>query len=251
MLLENKTAVIYGGGGSIGSAIAAGFAAEGARCVLVGRTPETLDAAAGTIRADGGQVETAVVDVLDEAAVNDHADSVVKTAGSLDVSVNVVSQDSIFKPLLDLPVDDFAASIDKVVRTQLNTTKAAARHMVRQQSGAILFFGGADYVSRKDRQNMGTVQAGMDIVEALRRQWASELGPHGVRLLTLLTGGIPEGFPDIPEWADAKQAIIDQTLLGRAASLADVGHVAAFVASDRARSMTATQVNISCGAIGE
>jgi 3-oxoacyl-[acyl-carrier protein] reductase len=252
MLLENKTAVIYGGGGSIGSAIAKGFAAEGARCVLVGRTPETLDAAAGKIRADGGQVETAVVDALDEAAVNDHADSVVKTTGSLDISVNVITQEAIFKPLSDIPVDDFAAALDKVVRSQLHTTKAAARHMVSQQSGVILFFGGADYVSRKDRQNMGTVQVGMDIVEALRRQWASELGPHGVRLLTLLTGGIAEGFPDnIPEMAEAKQSIIDQTLLGRAASFADVGHVAAFVASDRARSITATQVNISCGAIGE
>ena len=251
MLLENKTAVIYGGGGSIGSAIAKGFAAEGARCVLVGRTPETLDAAAGTIRADSGQVETAVVDALDEAAVDDHADSVVKTAGSLDISVNVITQDAIFEPLSDIPVDDFAAAMDKVVRSQLNTTKAAARHMVRQQSGVILFFGGADYVSRKDRQNMGTVQVGMDIVEALRRQWASELGPHGVRLLTLLTGGIADSFAEIPEMAEAKQSIIDQTLLGRAASFADVGHVAAFVASDRARSMTATQVNISCGAIGE
>src|SRR5262245_36159591 len=66
MLLESKTAVVYGGGGSIGSAMARGFAAEGARCVLVGRTPDTLDAAADRIRADGGQVETAVVDALDE-----------------------------------------------------------------------------------------------------------------------------------------------------------------------------------------
>src|SRR5688500_16621148 len=81
MLLENKTAVVYGGGGGIGSAMATGFAAEGARVVLVGRTPETLDAVAGKIRADGGRVETAVVDVFDEAAVNDHADSVVETAG--------------------------------------------------------------------------------------------------------------------------------------------------------------------------
>ena len=122
---------------------------------------------------------------------------------------------------------------------------------MRQQSGVILFFGGTDYASRKDHQNLGTVQVGMDTVEALRRQWASELGPHGVRLLTMLTGGIVETFPDIPEVAEAKQAIIDQTLLGRAASLDDVGHVAAFLASDRARSMTATRINITCGAIGE
>jgi 3-oxoacyl-[acyl-carrier protein] reductase len=251
MLLANKTAVIYGGGGTIGGAIAKGFAAEGARCVLVGRTPATLDAVADKIRADGGHVDTAVVDALDEAAVNDHADSVVETTGSLDISVNVIAQDAIFKPLSDIPVDDFVAATDKVTRSHLNTTKAAARHMVRQQSGVILFFGGSDYVSRKDRQNLGTVQVGMDIVEALRRQWASELGPHGVRLLTMLTGGIAEAFPDTPEWAEARQAVVDQTLLGRAASLDDVGHVAAFLASDRARSMTATQVNISCGAIGE
>lgn len=251
MLLEKKTAVIYGGGGGIGGAIAKGFAAEGARCVLVGRTPATLDAVADKIRVDGGQVETAVVDALDEAAVNDHADSVVETTGSLDVSVNVITQDAIFQPLSDIPVDDFAAATNKVVRSHLITTKAAARHMVRQQSGVILFFGGADYVSRKDRQNMGTVQVGMDIVEALRRQWASELGPHGVRLLTMMTGGIAESFGDIPEMAEAKQAMIDQTLLGRAAGFDDVGHVAAFLASDRARSMTATQVNITCGAIGQ
>jgi 3-oxoacyl-[acyl-carrier protein] reductase len=251
MLLEHKTAVIYGGGGSIGGAIAKGFAAEGARCVLVGRTPATLDAVAGKIRADGGQVETAVVDALDETAVDDHADSVVETIGSLDISVNVITQQAIFKPLSDISVDEFAAAIDHAIRSHLNTTKAAARHMVRQQSGVILFFGGSDYATRKDRQNLGTVQVGMDAVEALRRQWASELGPHGVRLLTMLTGGIAETFPDVPGFAEVKQSMVDQTLLGRAASLADVGHVAAFLASDRARSMTATQVNISCGAMGE
>ena len=251
MLLENKTAVIYGGGGSIGRALAKGFAGEGARCVLVGRTPATLEAAADEVRAAGGQAETAVVDALDEPAVNDHADSVVETTGSLDISVNVITQDAIFQPLIDIPVKDFAQAIDKTVTSQLITTKAAARHMVRQKSGVILFFGGADYDTRLDRQGLGTVQVGMDTVEALRRQWSCELGPHGVRVLTLLTGGITETFPDDPAMEPHKQSIVDQTLLGRAASLADVGHVAAFVASDRARSMTATQVNISCGACGD
>ena len=243
MLLENKTAVIYGGGGGIGGAMAKGFAAEGARCILVGRTPATLEAVAEQIRAAGGQAETAVVDVLDEPAVNDHADAVVGTTGSLDISVNVIC--------LSIPVKDFAQAMDKQITSQLITTKAAARHMTRQQSGVILFFGGADYANRKDRQGLGTVQVGMDSVEALRRQWACELGPQGVRVLTLLTGGIAESFPDGPEFDGVKQSMVDQTLLGRAASLADVGHVAAFVASDRARAMTATQVNVSCGASGD
>ena len=55
MLLENKTAVIYGGGGSIGGAVARAFAREGARVFLAGRTPATLDAVAEEIRSAGGR----------------------------------------------------------------------------------------------------------------------------------------------------------------------------------------------------
>ncbi|RDI46743.1 SDR family NAD(P)-dependent oxidoreductase [Nocardia mexicana] len=249
MLLEDKTAVIYGGGGSIGSAMARGFAAEGANCFLVGRTAATLDAAAEKIRAEGGRAETAVVDVFDAAAVSDHADAVVEKAGSLDISVNVISQTAIFQPLIDISVADFAAAMAQLVTAQLVTTKAAARHMIEQKSGAILFFGGSDPTNKMP--GLGNVQVGFDTVEALRRQWACELGPHGVRLVTLLTGGIPETFPDIPETEAARQGIHDATLLGRAATLADIGHVAAFVASERGRTLTSTQVNISCGAVGD
>ncbi|PRX46952.1 NAD(P)-dependent dehydrogenase (short-subunit alcohol dehydrogenase family) [Prauserella shujinwangii] len=249
MLLEDKTAVVYGAGGSIGSALARGFAKEGARCFLVGRTPGKLDALAEEIRAAGGQAETAVLDALDEAAVDDHADTVAARAGSLDISVNVITQDAVFTPLIDMPVADFGRAIEKAATSQLVTTKAAARHMVKQESGVILFFGGADY--HRGQPGLGTVQVGMDTVEAMRRQWACELGAHGVRVVTLLTGGIPETFPSIPEVEPQKHAIVDATLLRRAATLDDVGHVAAFVASDRARTLTSTQVNISCGAHGD
>ncbi|WP_024801645.1 SDR family NAD(P)-dependent oxidoreductase [Nocardia sp. BMG51109] len=249
MLLENKTAVIYGAGGSIGSAMAKGFAAEGASCHLVGRTAATLDKVADEIRGEGGRAEIAVVDVLDAAAVADHADAVAEKAGSLDISVNVISQDALFGPLIDMSIDDFADSMAKIVRSQLSTTKAAARYMIEQKSGVILFFGGSDPTMKMP--GLGNVQVGMDAVEALRRQWSAELGPYGVRVVSLLTGGITESFPDIPETEPARKGIIDATLLGRGASLSDVGNVAAFVASDRARSLTGTQINISCGACGD
>ncbi|MBF6176133.1 SDR family NAD(P)-dependent oxidoreductase [Nocardia blacklockiae] len=249
MLLENKNAVIYGAGGAIGSAMAKGFAAEGASCYLVGRTAATLDKVADEIRGAGGRAETAVVDVLDAAAVADHADAVVEKAGSLDISTNVISQDALFGPLLDAPLDAFADSIAKVVRTQLATTKAAARYMVEQKSGVILFFGGSDPVHKF--AGLGNVQVSMDTADALRRQWAADLGPYGVRVLSLLTGGIIDTFPDIPQTEEARKGIVDGTLLKRAATLSDVGHVAAFVASDRGRSLTGTQVNISCGACGD
>jgi len=68
----------------------------------------------------------------------------------------------------------------------------------------------------------------------------------------LKTGGIPESIPDTAPERDAISASIQQaTLLNRTATLADVGNVAAFVASDLARTLTATEVNISCGALME
>ena len=66
MLLENKNAVIYGGGGSIGGAVAREFAREGARVFLAGRTRDPLEAVAADIAAAGGSAEVAILDALDE-----------------------------------------------------------------------------------------------------------------------------------------------------------------------------------------
>jgi 3-oxoacyl-[acyl-carrier protein] reductase len=92
VLLDGRNAVIYGGGGSIGSAVARAFAREGATVHLAGRTRATLDAAAADIRAAGGRAETAHLDALDERAVDAHADRVAEDHGSLDISMSLVSQ---------------------------------------------------------------------------------------------------------------------------------------------------------------
>ena len=74
MLLENTNAVIYGGGGAIGGAVARAFGREGATVFLAGRTQEPLDAVARDIRDAGGSAETAIVDALDQDAVERHAE---------------------------------------------------------------------------------------------------------------------------------------------------------------------------------
>jgi 3-oxoacyl-[acyl-carrier protein] reductase len=247
MLLENKTAVIYGGGGAIGGAMARGFAAEGAKVFLAGRTPAKLDSVAEDIRSTGGLAETAVVDALDQTAVNGWVDSIAGIAGSIDISVNLISQDAIFTPLIEMPVADFGRAMEKVARSFLLTTQAAARHMIKQGSGVILHFGGSD--SANSAPGLGTVQIGCDMVEAMRRQWACELGPHSIRVVSIRTGGVADDVPDSPEGERFKQQMEDSTLLKRAATPTDVGWVAAFLASDHARTMTSTQVNISCGAL--
>jgi 3-oxoacyl-[acyl-carrier protein] reductase len=247
MLLEGKNAVIYGAGGSIGGAVATAFAREGARVHLTGRTVESLEAVAERIRAAGGRAETARVDALDEAAVDEHAAAVIASAGSIDISMNVISmQDVQGIPLVEMSLDDFERPIVTSVRTQFITARAAARRMIEQGSGVILFFGGdgdpiPDY-------NLGGLLVAFSAVETFRRTLAMEVGRHGVRVVTLQTSGIPE---TIPEDFDGRDEIVDgivgTTMLGRAATLEDVGNVAVFVASDRARMLTGTQINMTGG----
>lgn len=104
--------------------------------------------------------------------------------------------------------------------------------------------------ARRHPPGLGGFKVALDAVEGLRRQWAVELGEYGIRAITLKTGGIPETIPEEVSSRDEIAAAIERgTLLGRAATLEDVQNVAAFVASDEARSMTATEVNVSCGAL--
>jgi NAD(P)-dependent dehydrogenase (short-subunit alcohol dehydrogenase family) len=247
MLLENKVAVIYGGGGPIGGAVARAIAREGARVFLAGRTQAKLDAVAADIRAQGGVAAAAVLDALDEAAVNAYVDAIVAQAGAVDISFNLISYGDVQQPLAEIAVEDFLRPITTAMRTHFLTTRAAVRHMIPRGSGVILAFGGG---GPQTQPGLGGFKIALDALEGLRRQWACELGAHGIRVVTLKTGGIPESIDAGGPYRDEISAAIrDASLLKRPATLADVGNVAAWVASDQARTITAADVNISCGAI--
>src|SRR5918996_22371 len=144
MLLQDKNAVIYGGGGAIGGAVARTFGREGARVFLAGRTLSKLEAVADDIRSAGGQADSAEVDALDEKAVDEHADAVAAEAGSLDISFNLITQPAVHgTPLADMKLNVFMDPIVTAVSSAFLTSRAAARHMIRQGSGVILTFGGS------------------------------------------------------------------------------------------------------------
>jgi NAD(P)-dependent dehydrogenase (short-subunit alcohol dehydrogenase family) len=247
MLLEHNVAVIYGAGGPIGGAAARAFAAEGASVFLTGRTQAKLDALAADIRAAGGLAETAVVDALDEQAVDAFVDSVAERTGRIDISFNVIGYSDVQQPLLEISVDDFLQPIVNAMRAQFLTGRAAARHMIPRRSGVILAFGGG---GPQTLPGLGGFKIALDAIEGLRRQWACELGQHGVRVVTIKTGGIPESLPaDFAGRDELEESLRKPTLLNRTATLEDVGNVAVFLASDHARTITSTEVNISCGAI--
>lgn len=247
MLLDGKNAIIYGGGGSVGSAVARAFAREGARVFLAGRTGAKLEEVADEIRAAGGVAETAEVDALDENSVDAHANSVAKQAGSIDVSLNVISDSDVQgTPMVDMPLADYLSPVVTAVSSKFLTSRAAARHMIRQGSGVILMFGGSGDPLRD--YYLGGLQTAFEAVESMRRQLATELAPYGIRVVTLQTSGVPEAIPADYDQRDAiERMIAERTLTGRAAALEDVGNVAAFAASEWARTMTGSALNMTCG----
>jgi 3-oxoacyl-[acyl-carrier protein] reductase len=247
MLLPEKTAIVYGAGGAIGGAVARRFAEEGARVHLAGRTRANLERTAEQIRAVGGMPEVAEVDALDAEAVDRHAAQVAEQAGGIQISFNLISHGDVQgTPMVEMDVEDYLRPVATAVRTNFLTAKAAARHM--SHGGVILFFGGEGDPPRG--WSLGGLQTAFHAVEAMRRQLATELGERGIRTVTLRTGGVPESIRDDSERRDQiAESIAEASLVGRAATLDDVANVAAFVASDQARTMTAATVNVSAGAL--
>jgi NAD(P)-dependent dehydrogenase (short-subunit alcohol dehydrogenase family) len=244
VLLEDRNAVIHGGGGAIGGAVAKGFAREGARVFLAGRTREALERTAEEIRAAGGAASFCLVDALDERAVEDHARAVAAAGGSIDICFNAVSiEDVQGTPMHEMPVDDYLAPVVNAVRSAKITWSAAVRHMPR--GGVIIAFGGEGHPPRG--HHLGGLQTAFHAVEAMRRQLSVELGERGVRVVTLRTGGVPETIDDPGRRARIEQGLREATLTGHAATLEDVARTAVFAASSP--SMTGATLNVSAGAL--
>jgi 3-oxoacyl-[acyl-carrier protein] reductase len=244
MLLENKTAIVYGAAGPVGSAVAGAFAREGARAVLVGRTQQTLAKVAEHIREAGGNVEAAVVDVTDRAAMRAHADEVAATGG-IDIAFNATSNDDLQGiPLLDMDFTDFARPVSKAIATHFTIATVTARHMT-SRGGVILAMGGG----REAIPNLGGSHVAWSALAGLCRQLASELGSRGIRVVWLLSPGSPD--PGSPDSGDHNLGapLPPTMLLGRRPSYADVANAAVFAASDWAATMTATEINLTGGAV--
>jgi NAD(P)-dependent dehydrogenase (short-subunit alcohol dehydrogenase family) len=263
MLLENKTAIVYGGGGAIGAAAAGAFAREGARVHLAGRTPAKLDAVAQKIQADGGAAHVARLDALDEAAVREHADRVASEAGGIDVALNAIGIPHVQgTPFAELPLDDYLHPITAYCRANFITAQAVARHMVAQGSGVILTISTSG--SRLAIPGTLGYSTTCAAIEATTRVLAAELGPNGVRVVCLMPDMIPEAGKSGSHSRDVFQPVAenlgltideffaapaDRMVLGRWPTLADVAEAAAFAASDRAAATTGTVINLTAGSI--
>jgi NAD(P)-dependent dehydrogenase (short-subunit alcohol dehydrogenase family) len=247
ILLGNKNAVIYGGGGSIGGTVAREFSREGARIFLVGRTRENLEAVANDIKADGGAAEVAVLDALDEQAVDEHAQAVVSQAGSIDVSLDLITRGDVQGiPLIDMTTDDLLRAVVNGLRS----------NMVEQGSGVILAL---DSGSANGSPMMGSTGPADAATDTFVRNLAAEIGPRGVRVVGIWTAGLPETFSreklaavdskfqDEAAFQGLIESLDQMRMTRHSPELAEVAATAAFLASERAGAITGTFINVTSG----
>src|SRR5882762_2498302 len=256
-LLEGKNAIVYGAGGGIGGGVARTFAREGATLFLVGRTRATLQKVADEITSSGGRAHVALLDALDEKAVDKHAKAVVDQAGSIDVSFNLITRgDAQGTPLVEMTKEDLLRAVVDGLQSQFITSRAAAHRMIGQKSGVILHLNSAS--GDGAQPGMGSTGPADAATESFMRYLAAELGPNGIRVCGIWTAGVAETLTqekmgavneNVPAVEQVKQMLAGMTALRRNVHLDDVAEVAAFLASDRAAGITGTMVNVTSGLV--
>jgi len=246
-LLDGKSAIIYGAGGKIGAGVARTFAHEGGTVFLVGRTRSSLQSVADEIAAAGGRAQIAVVDALDDRAVQQHASSVVEQVGGIDVAFNLISRGDVQGTrLLDIDVEDFMRPTTTGLRSNFITARAAARHMVQRGSGVILMLnsGSGPAWTPPEVWPMGGTGPADAATESFMRYLASEVGPRGVRVNCLWTAGVVIANDPLDA---AKNMLVSISMLRKRPTIQEVADTAAFLASDRGSGITASIVNVSSG----
>lgn len=253
MLLEQKNAVIYGAGGSLGAAVSKALAAAGARVFLTGWKRDSVQKTADGILASGGRAEVALVDARDERAVADHLQHIVEVAGQIDISFNAVGIEVAQNiPLVDMKVSDFVQPITETMHTRFLTAVAAGKVMMKQGSGVILSLtatpAGIGY------PYTGAFGPACCAIECFSRNLASELGIYGVRVMNIRSGGSPDSavFNEaIRREPEIMQPLLKKmeadTMLKRLPLMQDIANTAVFLCSDMARSITGSTIDVTCG----
>jgi NAD(P)-dependent dehydrogenase (short-subunit alcohol dehydrogenase family) len=263
MMLKDKVAVIYGGGGAVGSAVARAFAREGATLFLTGRRLAPVEAVAEDIAAAGGSAEAAEVDALNEQAVDEHLQSVIDEAGRVDISFNAVGipdSDIVGVPLAELDVEQFSLPIASYTTSYFLTARLAARRMVANGSGVIMTV--TALLSRTGAPLVGGYGPAMAAKEALTRDLSAELAPQGIRVVGLRPQGMPEteslkeAFEPRAKssgmtWEQWQELLASRTHARRLMTLEEMASVAVFMASDQASGMTGTTVNLTMGSLDD
>lgn len=243
--LEDKVALITGGGAGIGHAIAETFAREGASVIVADRDGEAANEVAQAIVRSNGAASAHEVDVTDTPQVKALMSAIDEAYGRLDVLVNNagVGERSDFRHLSD-------EAWDKVWKTNLDGTVRCAREGfdLLKVSGKASIINLSSIMASKHTRQMAVYSATKGAVSALSRSLAVEYAPYGIRVNTLLPGYVETAligrYLSNPMIA---KALLTQTPLRRFGTPQDIANAALFLASDEAAYITGAALNVDGG----
>lgn len=248
--LDDRVALIPGGGGAIGSAIAAALAGAGANVAVAGRSHETLDAAVAGVRAAGGQGLAVAADVTVAEDADRAVAETIDAFGRLDIIVNAVGGGAgkVLFSAEEYPRDAWDWIMELNVRSALLPTQAAVRAMVAAGRGGRVLNISSVRASLGINAGYSAYVAAKGAISALTRQWATEWAKHGITV-----NAISPTFVDTPQVAmllddpEFKANIVNRIPLRRVGDTNDLVGAAIFLCSDASSFVTGQILGIDGG----
>ncbi len=244
-LFEGKVAVVTGAARGIGRAIAERLAREGADVAICDLQAEWLAETASAVEALGRKALPLAVDVGDSAAVNACIAEVVKVFGKVDVMVNNagITKDTL---LIRMSDEDW----DAVLRVNLKGTflfsRAVAKHMMKQRSGAIVNIASiSGVIGTAGQANYAASKAG---VIALTKSTANELAARGVRANAIAPGFITSKMTDALS-EEVRNQYLSRIPLGRFGTVDDIANAVVFLASEQSSYLTGQTLHVNGGMV--
>lgn len=234
--LAGRSAVITGGGGGIGKAVALELSANGVHCNVLDRASELVDATVAEIIENGGKATGHVCDVTDEAAVN-------SIAASIKVCDILVNAAGLVRPgaLADLTTAEWEDLLKVNLTGYFLMARTFTPHLVASGNGSMIHI--ASISSTNPQGSSGAYSVSKAGVVVMSKQLAFELGPKGIRSNTVSPGLVrtpmTEAYYQVGDVAQRRDAAVP---VGRVAKPDDVADIVAFLASDRARYVTGADI---------
>lgn len=178
--LDGKNAVVIGGAGGIGQAIAKGLAEAGAKVAIASRSEDSLKRAAGEIKeASGCDVSYYTVDASNENSIMALVEKSVKDFGKVDILVNSQGFNKKF-PAEEFPMDIFKQMFDVNVAGVMMTCKHFGKHMIENGYGKIVNVSSVrGKIATKTAGNAGYCGT-KGAVDMVTKSLASEYGAHNI-----------------------------------------------------------------------